>query len=436
MTSLINELLKHEGFNKYFKNTMWQIFEKITRIFVSIFVGSWIARYLGPSNYGDLNYAQSIIAVVTSLTGLGLDNLLMREFSKSSVSKNEIFNTCIVMRFVFSSIVFILLNISVFLSGKTVLIHIFSILIILQTIEVIDFLFLSDAAGKMSSMSKMIGFFVGAIAKMTCIFLKLDINYIAMCFVLDSIIVALSLFKYFNKSRVALKLSDYKNDLAFSILNESWPLMLTAMLLMIQAKIDQLMIQHINGSLEVGYYSSALRIIELFGFLPMLINTSLYPALVRARERCQDLYKNRFINYYRLTFLIFLFIALPVFIFSNYIVEILLGPQYRDSAQLLSLMCVRLFFTNHGVARSSFITIEGQQKFGMVTMLIGTIVNIILNLILIPIYQSKGAIISTIVSFFVTIFLLDVINKKTRKNVIWQMNAIITFYKIKIKDVL
>ena len=93
-------------------------------------------------------------------------------------------------------------------------------------------------------------------------------------------------------------------------------------------------------------------------------------------------------------------------------------------------MAIRLFFTNTGVARGSFINIENLFRYSLITMTFGTIVNVVLNYFWIPLYQSRGAIIASIISFFITTFLIDIIYKKTRGNVILQFKGMLTFYKI------
>ena len=85
-----------------------------------------------------------------------------------------------------------------------------------------------------------------------------------------------------------------------------------------------------------------------------------------------------------------------------------------------------------GVVRGTYIVTENLMKFSMLTMILGTIVNIYLNYVLIPYYGSRGAIVATIVSFFTTIFLVDIFYSKTRHNVILQVKSIITLYKLNI----
>jgi len=109
------------------------------------------------------------------------------------------------------------------------------------------------------------------------------------------------------------------------------------------------------------------------------------------------------------------------------------GNEYQPAGILLSLMAIRLFFTNMGVARGAYILSENLMKYSMLTMLVGTIINIFLNYLWIEEYGGKGAIIATMVSFFVTIFLIDTLYSKTRSNVKLQVKSMLTFYKIRLR---
>ena len=124
--------------------------------------------------------------------------------------------------------------------------------------------------------------------------------------------------------------------------------------------------------------------------------------------------------------------AIPLFLFSEQIVNLLFGIEYQSVGILLSLMVIRLFFANMGVARSAYILNENLMVFSLITMTLGTITNIVLNYYWIPLYASKGAIIATIISFIVSIFVVDIFYAKTRNNVILQFKGIFSFYKLKV----
>mgnify|MGYP000671129618 FL=1 len=151
-----------------------------------------------------------------------------------------------------------------------------------------------------------------------------------------------------------------------------------------------------------------------------------------AKNISEELFHFRLLNYYRLSFLLFVLVATPLFFLSEYLVLILYGYEYQPAGVLLAIMSSRLLFANMGVARSVYLLTENQLKFGLITMVIGTIINVILNYVWISEYGSKGAIAATIVSFFVTIFAIDALYTRTRNNFKLQIFAIITFYKIRI----
>jgi O-antigen/teichoic acid export membrane protein len=165
----------------------------------------------------------------------------------------------------------------------------------------------------------------------------------------------------------------------------------------------------------------------------MLLKSSLYPSIVNAKKVSESLYQARLLNFYRLNFLIFLLVATPIFLFGEILVVSLYGAEYEAAGVLLVLMSTRLFFTNMGVARGCFILTEGLMKFSLITLVIGTITNVLLNYIWIPKYGASSAILATIISFLVTQFLIDFLYFRTRGNVLLQFKSIVTFYKLTYK---
>jgi len=182
---------------------------------------------------------------------------------------------------------------------------------------------------------------------------------------------------------------------------------------------------------EVGQYSNALKMIEAIAFLPVIVQKSLAPAVTRARQQSRELYTGRLLNQYRLMFLMFLVIAIPLFFLAEPLMVLLFGEAFRPSGHLLSLFAIRLFFTNMGVGKASFITNESLFKYSLLTALVGAGLNIALNFVLIPEYMAVGALWSMIISFFVSIFVMDLFFKATRPNFKWMCQAMVSFWKIR-----
>ena len=426
---------------KYFKNTSWLFAEKILRMAVGLFVGIWVARYLGPEKYGLLSYAQSFVGLFTAIATLGLDGIVVRELVKGEKKEDELIGTAFWLKLIGAFAVLLLLAIAInFTSNDTytnILIFIIASATIFQSFNVIDFYFQSKVMSKYVVFANTFSLFVSSLVKILLIINNAPLIAFALVVVFDSIILAMGYLYFYIKKTSKIKIQNFlkfKKGIAMSLLRDSWPLILSSAVLMIQARIDQVMIKEMRGNVEVGYYSVALRLIGMFGFIPMVLKSSLYPAIQSAKSQSEEIYQNRLLNFYRLNFLLFLVTAIPIFLLSEKIIVLLFGQEYQPAGILLALMASRLFFANMGVARGTFILTENLMKFSLLTMILGTVTNVVLNYLWIEEYGAKGAIVATIISFMVTIFLIDSIYVKTRQNVLLQIKAIFTFYDLKIRS--
>ena len=422
---------------KYFKNTSWLFAEKILRMVVGLLVGIWVARYLGPDKFGLLSFAHSFVGLFTIFATLGLDEIVVRELVKDESRRDSLVGTTFWLKLFGAFLVLLVLAFAINFTSNDVDTHILVFIIasatIFQSFNIVDFYFQSKILGKFVAYANFISLFISTIVKIALILSHASLLAFAWVVLFDSFVLACGFIYFFLKhSTFRIKYLIFHKSTAIDLLKDSWPLIFSGGVLMIQARIDQVMIKEMLGSLEVGYYSVAMRLIEAVAFIPMLLKSSLYPSIQSAKIQSKALYQDRLLNFYRLNFLFFLVLAIPIFIFAEPIIVLLFGIEYQPAGVLLALLSIRLFFTNMGVARGTYIVTENLMKFSMFTMILGTIVNIYLNYVLIPNYGARGAIVATIVSFFTTIYLVDIFYSKTRHNVILQVKSIITFYKLNI----
>ena len=420
---------------KYFKNTSWLFAEKILRMVVGLLVGIWVARYLGPDKFGLLSFAHSFVGLFTIFATLGLDEVVVRELVKDESRRDSLVGTTFWLKLFGAFLVLLVLAFAINFTSNDVDTHILVFIIasatIFQSFNIVDFYFQSKILGKFVAYANFISLFISSILKIALILSHASLLAFAWVILFDSFVLACGFIYFFLKhSTFRIKYLIFHKSTAIDLLKDSWPLIFSGGVLMIQARIDQVMIKEMLGSLEVGYYSVAMRLIEAVAFIPMLLKSSLYPSIQSAKIQSKALYQDRLLNFYRLNFLFFLVLAIPIFIFAEPIIVLLFGIEYQPAGVLLALLSIRLFFANMGVARGTYILTENLMKFSMLTMILGTIVNIYLNYVMIPYYGARGAIGATIVSFFTTIYLVDIFYSKTRHNVILQVKSIFTFYKL------
>jgi O-antigen/teichoic acid export membrane protein len=438
MYKIFGKSFSNEGFTKYSNNTVWLFIDRIVRLSIGLFVSVWVTRYLGPNDFGLLSFSQSFVGIFAVFASLGLDSILVNHLIDKKIDSSDLLFTAFTLKLIagFISVILCFFSVAFFLKSEdsSLLISIISISTIFQAFNVVDSFFQSKTISKYVVFSNIISFIICSIFKLLFVYFDFPLIYFALISIVETCLLALGYLYFFYANKLQGKYN-FKIKIAKTLLGESWPLILSGGVLMIQSRIDQVMLKEMTNNLEVGYYSTALRLIEVFGFVTVILSNSLSPAIYKAKLISKKLYENRLLNYYRLNFILFLATAIPLYFFSEFIVEVLFGREFMPAGVLLALMSIRLFFTNMGTARGAFIVTEKLFKFSLLAMIIGTLVNICANFILIPVNGAYGSIIATIVSFTVSIFIIDLFIVKGRENLFIMTKAILTFYKLTIKNI-
>ena len=426
-----NQLEDKQDLRKIVANTGWLFVDRIFRIGVGLVVGVWIARYLGPEQFGLYNYAIAFVSIFTSFATLGLDSIVVRDLVRTPTVQTEILGTAFFLKLI-SGLTTLITAVSIItLIHPTKhlthwLVGIIAARLVFQSFDAIDLWFQSKVESKYTIYAKNTIFIL--ITFLNLLLIKLQAPLIAFAWInfIEIVLVSLGLVVVYQITGQTVKAWRINLFRAKNLLNDSWPIILSGTAIYIQARIDQVMLGGMVGDLEVGQYSAALRLIEVFGFVPMIIHKSVTPKITQSKTESETVYFRNLLQVYRLMTILFLVIAIPLFLFSNRIVVSLYGHEYQTAGLLLSLSSVRLFFTNFGVARSLYIINENLFKHSLMTAAIGCMINIFLNYVLIPKYASAGSIIATIISFLVTTFIVDLFFKRTRENVKLMVKAIFT----------
>jgi O-antigen/teichoic acid export membrane protein len=170
---------------------------------------------------------------------------------------------------------------------------------------------------------------------------------------------------------------------------------------MIYLRIDQVMLGEMVGSEEVGIYSAAVRLAEVWYFIPTAIYSSVYPSIVEARSISDELFYGRLQKLYNFMAFLAYAVAIPVTFMAGWAVELLFGHAYGRAGSMLAVLIWAGMFTNLGVARSTFLMSMNWTKVHFMTVFMGAIVNVLLNYILIPRYGGMGAVIASCVAYWV-----------------------------------
>lgn len=429
MIDKIISLKNHQGFMKYFKNTSWLFFEKILRMFVGLFIGIWVARYLGPERFGLFSYAQSFVGLFVAIATLGLDGIVVRELVKDESRTNELIGTAFYLKLIGAILTLLVLVIATQFTSNdrytNLLVFIIASATIFQSFNVVDMYFQSKVLSKYVVFSNIISLFISSIVKITLILINAPLVAFAWAILFDSVVLAMGFIYFFLKySTCEIKKIKFNKTIAISLLKDSWPLILSGVVISIYMKIDQVMIQEILGNEAVGQYAAATRLSEIWYFIPTILVSSLFPAVVNARKQSEELYYSRLQKLFDLVVWIAIAIALPMTFLSDIIVNMLYGEQYNQAASVLTIHIWASIFVFLGVASGQWFIAENLQLLAFWRTFCGMVTNIFLNLLLITKFGIKGVAIATLVSYMIAGFMFDFASYKLRRIFFMKLNTI------------
>ena len=270
---------------------------------------------------------------------------------------------------------------------------------IFQAFDTIDFWFQSQVQSKFTFWAKNTAFAFIALVKIALILIGASIIAFAVAGIAEIALGALGLVIIYQYNGFSLK--DWHPDFrrAQELLKECWPLILSATMVSVYIGIDKVMLGQMVGDEAVGLYSAAVRISEIWYFIPMIIATSVFPSFIKSKEMGELIYQDRIQKYYDLNAVLAYIVAIPASLFAPFIISTLYGDSYAGAETIFSVHIWACVFVFTGVARGQYLINEGLIKFSFCCTLIGAVSNIGLNLILIPKFQGVGAAIATVVSY-------------------------------------
>ena len=302
MIKKLQSLKSNQGFMRYFKNTSWLFAEKILRMFVGLFVGIWVARYLGPEQFGLFSYAQSFVGLFTAIATLGLDGIVIRELVKDESRRDELIGTAFWLKLIGAFGVLLVLAVAVnFTSNDSytnTLVFIIASATVFQAFNVVDMYFQAKVMGKYITYANLLSLLASSLVKIALIMSEASLEAFALTIVFDSVVLAMGyIYFYFKNSKFNIQNLKFNKSTAVALLKDSWPLILSGVVISIYMKIDQVMIQEMMGSEAVGQYAAAVRISEAWYFIPMVVASSLFPAIINAKKHSEEQYYARLQKY-------------------------------------------------------------------------------------------------------------------------------------------
>lgn len=414
------------GRRNFVNNSLWIIGGKIAQMLLTLIIGAISARYLGPSNYGLINLGAAYTALFTPIISLGLYGIIVNEIVNKPNEDGIILGSAVGLRIISAIISSIcILGLVILTHPKNELLWIVTMLqctaILFQWSDTFNYWCQSQYNSKVAVCIQLAAYIIASVYKIYLLITQKSVGWFAFSLGVDFILQAIFFVRYFQKEgncKLRFRLQTAKR-----LLSQSYHYIFSSLASVVYGQIDRLMLGTMLGTAVVGLYTAAVTISSMWTFILSAIIDSVRPKIIETRRNSIELYRKRIIQLY--SFIIYFSIAVSVGICfcSKYIISIIYGKEYLDSQISLCILTWGTCFSFLGVARSIWCVCEKRQKYEKYLSIIGSILNVILNTIMIPIFGMNGAAIATLITQIGTNFGFLFLIPEMRENSFYILKA-------------
>lgn len=402
------------------KNAGWLIAGRVIQLLITFVMGVFTTRYLGPSNYGLINYANTYVAFLTPICTLGFSSIIIKDFVNYPDDEGEALGSSLVFRLIASifSIVIIIFCVSIVDRGEvtTILIAaICSIQLVFRVFDIFNYWFQYKRKANIIAIVMLVAHIITSIYKVFLLASKKNIYWFATAVPIDYVILAVMIYYFFKKNNGPRLI--YTRRKGFQLLSSSYHFILSGMMVAIYAQTDKFMLKQMLDETTVGYYSLASSINMMWVFVLQAIIDAFYPTIMKLYTVDSNQFNRKNRQLYAIIEYISLFVAICFTILGGPAIKIIYGDAYTPASDPLKVVCWYTVFSYLGMARDAWIVCKGLQKYLKYMYLSAAITNIILNLLLIPIFGITGAALASLITQIATSMIFPCFIKDLRPNI-------------------
>lgn len=408
--SLINKIIGKLNLSptkeKVVRNVVWAVTGKVVTLLGGLLVGIVVARYLGPEQYGLMSYVMSYVALFQVLASFGMDNIEIREESKSPEERDKIIGTAFTLKIGFALITMMLVAGTAWIfeanSFTKWMIILYSFSMIANSFGVIRNYFTSLVWNEYIVKTEITRTLVGAGIKVGLLLLHAPLVWFIATVLFDTMLIAGGYLVSYRSKIDSVKKWTFDKELAKYLVKQSFPLLLSGAAIVVYTKIDQIMLGNMIDKSSVGYYTVAGKFVEICLFIPTILCQTITPILIKTYQNSRKDYTEKTTLFMNITVWGTIIMCLLIFIVARPLIRYTFGMTFVSASTILQVMIFKVVGYAHAQVTGTMIIIEKKQKLVVLRNIIGCIIVIGLNLIFIPKYGVIGAAISSVITAFCT----------------------------------
>ena len=406
------------------KELSFQFFEKFIRILLGLIILKKVSNYLGPEDYGSFLFIESTYLLFLGVSLFGFEPVFVKFFVQKRNLEKLIING-IYLSFIISGI-FLLISYFFtfyFLDFKySTYLFVVLLLITLNPLYLTEFYFISKNQIRFISTIKGLVYIICFFLKLISVVNELDLVYFVGILFFEHFLVLL-IYSYFFFKKIHFKVLNIEKYWIKLILTKTIYVFLYGLGVNLLSRIDIIMIEKFLSLEDLGNYSASYKLIVFTFFIPNIIATTFYPKIVKSLNDKKLLMRMYFLSFW-VSLIVFLFVS----VFSNYILDYFYLEKYTNVKQIFKISSFAILLGGLSSVYVKRLYALDLQKKVFFRSIFGIILNVLLNLMLIPNYGILGVCYATIISlFFIEIF-YDFLIKELREEHLKKLKSI---YKYK-----
>ncbi len=402
---------------KIVNNAGWIIGCRIVQSVLMLVIGMISARYLGPANYGLISYAGSVVAFAVPIARLGLKDTLVEELVSNPEREGKTLGTAIGISALSSLLCMVGIAAFSLIANAgsketTVVCVLYSISLIFQMTEMIQYWYQAKLLSKYTSIVSLAVYCVVSAYKIFLLITGKSIYWFSITQAMDFMLISVALYVIYRK--LGTQKFGFSKSLAKQMLSKSKHYIIPGMMVVVFAQTDKILLKNLINDEATGFYTAALTCTGMTSFVYQAVIDSFRPMIFECRKTDYESFEKNVARLYSIILYMGVAQSVVFTFFAKWIVLIVYGADYQEAIIILQVLTWSVPFSYIGYVRNIWMLAEEKQKYLWSINLSGVVVNVLMNLALIPFVGTVGAAITSVVTQFATNMLLCFIVKPIR----------------------
>ena len=407
------------GLSKFTKNLSWVFFGNAIHAVFQFLLIVLAARILTVHDYGLINYATSLVSLFSAVCTLGFSGVITKKFAENEQKGGAYLWSTILTRIVISFPVLIILQvIGYYHSPADTEFHKImacqSLSILFASGDLFIYWFRYKYKASIVAIVSLASFGIMAVWRIIALFLLKNTMVYVFGTVFETALLSIILCVIYLKMkqpRLYFSLDALKRMMAIS-----YPFIFSAILSTVYGQTDKIMLESMVGTEAVAYYSVSLTLAGAISIIPTALIEGFRPEIFTQKEKNIEVYRKRLRQLYCSVFWICVAYCTLITLIARPLVMLLYGEKYMPAILSLSLIVWYTSFSYFGAINNIYMIAESKTKWVLITTLIGAALNVLLNALLIPLLDIRGAALASLVTQIFVNFILLAIIKPLREN--------------------